>query len=66
MKVYFKLSKDVEFGKGVYIVGNLKVLGEWKVENGVRMKYGENGNWRAAVEVEAGEKVEYKFVIADF
>ena len=39
LKVHFSMQKGVEFGKAVYVVGNVGELGCWRVEQGLKLSW---------------------------
>jgi len=60
--VGFGVSNDVGFGNSVYVVGQPKDLGEWKVTNSIRLRYTTGNIWTGQVAIQAGTDVEYKFL----
>jgi hypothetical protein len=44
--VNFSISKQVEFGQVLVIVGS--VFGDWRTENGLEMQWTEGHVWRAS------------------
>jgi len=39
--VNFSVSKKVEFGKALYVVGDIPPLGDWNVENSLKLSWNE-------------------------
>ena len=52
VSVNFFARMDVPFGKGVYLIGNIPELGEWKLEKGIRLKHAGGNNWNISVQME--------------
>ncbi len=54
VKVSFKLPYRCSFGQEICIVGSGDKLGNWQVQNGVKMQWSENDVWQVEFEVTAG------------
>ena len=39
--LFFKINFKTEFGKSIYVIGNISDLGDWKIENGIRLNWNE-------------------------
>lgn len=39
LKIHFALQKEIEFGKAIYVVGNITQLGCWRIENSLRLSW---------------------------
>src|SRR3990167_7943706 len=70
-EVTFCVKKPVQFGRGVYVVGNLPELGDWSPRFSVKLFWSENDNWRQSITLEFPNKqprvrLEYKFIEADY
>lgn len=38
-KVFFVIQKKVDFGMGVYVVGDIDALGNWDVKDSLRLSW---------------------------
>ena len=68
-EITFFIKKSVQFGRGVYVSGNIPELGSWDVEKSVKLYWREGDNWIQTVKIKCSElpmKIEYKPVIRDF
>lgn len=66
MQVVFVSKWQVRFGKAVYLVGNTFDLGEWNVNNGIRMEHYPEENWATVVRMPIDSAIEYKFFVSDY
>jgi len=69
LKLQFDFQSKVEFGKGVYVIGNLLDLGAWSINNSTRLTWDTYTNrWRVELIVKANDKqqIEYKYFITDY
>jgi len=62
-KVTFKLTKHLQYGTHLALVGNAPELGSWAADKAFKLTWGEGHNWSAEVQLPAGKKVEYKYII---
>jgi len=62
-KVHFKMSKSVQFGEEVHLVGSSEPLGSWQISKGQKMKWEDGDVWSLQTELEPGT-VEYKYCIS--
>ena len=68
--VTFVIQKKVEYGRGLVIAGNVTTLGNWAPVSGAQMAVNvtTEQDWSVTVDldVDVGERVEYKPVITDY
>lgn len=38
-KIHFVMHKHVDFGKAIYVVGNIPQLGNWSIERSLRLSW---------------------------
>lgn len=64
-RVTFVLRCETEFGQRVRVIGNDSRLGGWDPRRGVELttSAGAWPSWRVSVDLPAGRKVEYKYVV---
>ena len=39
VKIHFNITKKVDYGKAVYVVGNIEALGVWSVTSSFRLSW---------------------------
>ena len=70
VQVTFCLQKKIGFGRGLYLVGNSKELGDWDPYFCVKLFWSEGDRWTQLVTIEVDPKVqtiiEYKFIETDY
>ncbi|PSC69252.1 20S proteasome subunit beta 4 isoform A [Micractinium conductrix] len=63
VRVQFQIPKQTAFGETVCIVGSFTGPQPWDPRAPVRLAWSEGARWTAEVEVPAGGRVEYKYVV---
>lgn len=61
--ITFTLSRKVDFGQHVVLVGDAPELGSWDLASGSAMTWSEGDTWTTTVHLPRGAVVEYKFVL---
>ena len=61
--VTFWLQYQAEFGQRIGVVGNCVGLGMWSHKAAPEMQWNDGHLWSVAVEVPAGQVLEYKYVV---
>jgi hypothetical protein len=65
----FTVKRKLEYGRGLYLVGNLPEVGEWQPDLAVKLFWTEEDNWTQRLTFiipTTGSILEYKFVEANF
>ncbi|KAL4440179.1 hypothetical protein ABPG75_003180 [Micractinium tetrahymenae] len=61
--VTFTLSRKVDYGQQVLLVGDAPQLGSWELGRAPHMSWSEGDTWTVTVDLPEGAAVEYKFVL---
>jgi alpha-amylase len=61
-RVRFEVEASTEFGETVCVVGDHAALGAWDPANAVPLDPSAYPTWVGRVELESGQKIEYKYV----
>lgn len=61
--VTFWLKYQAEFGQRICVVGNCVGLGMWQHKAAPELQWNDGHMWSVAVEVPAGQVLEYKYVV---
>ena len=68
-KIHFVMHKHVDFGKAIYVVGNIPQLGNWSIERSLRLSWFKDDYWTGFVTfppLELELPIQYKYVIANW
>lgn len=70
VQLQFVFQKKVEFGRGLYLVGNIKEFGEWDPTFSVKLFWSEGDNWTQTVNIDIhpidSTVLEYKIIETDY
>eukprot|EP00191_Tetraselmis_sp_GSL018_P020771 CAMPEP_0177592142 /NCGR_PEP_ID=MMETSP0419_2-20121207/8393_1 /TAXON_ID=582737 /ORGANISM="Tetraselmis sp., Strain GSL018" /LENGTH=365 /DNA_ID=CAMNT_0019082971 /DNA_START=227 /DNA_END=1321 /DNA_ORIENTATION=- len=62
-KVELRLSKALQYGSNLYVVGNTEALGAWNTSRAQPLTWSEGDVWQGVVEICKGDQIEYKYLI---
>ena len=69
-KLNFAFKKKVDYGRGLYLLGNIPELGNWNPLFAVKMFWSEGDNWTQTVTLhipkDISTRVEYKYIETKF
>ncbi len=63
MKVSFNINYNTKWGQRLYIVGSIPALGKGLYTKALPMKFVENGQWTASIDIKKPEKFTYRYFI---
>ena len=73
-KIYFVIQKKLDFGMGVYVVGNIDGLGNWNIAHSLRLNWNkvkfisnQDNYWTGFLTINKTNipsNVEFKYVVA--
>ena len=62
--ITFRIHYNTQFGEDLLVVGDTSMIGKWKVENGLKMKWVQGGWWQGDTLLPVEKEVNYKYVLA--
>ena len=64
--IFFKINYKCSPGESVFVVGNIKELGNWDPTRAVPLSWNEGHNWEKTVKLtqDNTKNIEYKFIVA--
>jgi protein-tyrosine phosphatase len=65
VKIYFKINYRTVPGENIYVLGNTPELGNWNIENGLKLHWQTEHDWSHMVKIEhkPDKLIEYKYVV---
>jgi len=61
--IRISIQKDTKLGEVVYLVGDNPLMGNWELEQGIRMRWEEGNFWKARIRSSYLKNLEYKYCV---
>ena len=67
MLLNFSINYNTKWGEDLYVMGDCKELGSNILVNALKLEYGDNGNWKGAINIDSDQikVVSYGYLIKD-
>lgn len=66
MILNFNIHYHTSYGQQIYVIGNIKELGNWNENKAIPLVFSKNGNWNRKIELKTDtENLEYKYFLKD-